>query len=117
MTLIKADEKNKVLWDEVVAEKTRKDLWVEKVQSAFECFACYEVLYKPVTLSCSHNACVSCLKKFDGETLDDQVNDECYQCLRAIMPGYDTIKIEAEKKERKAAPKKQARRSKRQNSD
>ena len=33
MVLIQADEKNKELWDEVVAEKIRKDLWVEKVQS------------------------------------------------------------------------------------
>ena len=33
MALIQADEKNKELWDEVVAEKIRKDLWVEKVQS------------------------------------------------------------------------------------
>ena len=63
LALAKADEKNKEKWDEIIAFKARKDKWVEKVQEQFDCFACYEVLFKPVTLACSHSACLSCLKK------------------------------------------------------
>ena len=32
LALIEADEKNKILWDELLTLKTRKDEWVEKLQ-------------------------------------------------------------------------------------
>ena len=102
----------------------------------FGCFACYEVLYKPVTLNCSHNACLPCLKKavendhlecwmcrdkFDRDTLEENVNESCYQALRKAIPGYDVVKLRAEgNKERKDKNKKakgKVRRSTRQNDD
>ena len=59
-----------------------------------------------------------CREKFDSETLDEQVNEECYLALRTIMPGYDINKLETEKKEQKAKPKAQAtKRSKRIDED
>ena len=38
LNLIETDEKNKTLWNELLALKTRKDLWVEKLQEVSNIF-------------------------------------------------------------------------------
>ena len=79
--LIKKDEKNAEKWTELMAFKARKDKWFEKVQSEFECFACYELMLIPLTLPCNHNCCKKCLKKSFKEG-----HKECWMCREKLEP-------------------------------
>ena len=49
LALIEADEKNKILWDELLTLKTRKDEWVEKLQDVSNKFHILKEMIK-VTL-------------------------------------------------------------------
>jgi len=120
--VIKADVRNKKLWQACLeAKKPSKLLWSEEVETTFTCLVCFEILYQPITLDCSHNACKKCLQKsfekghyecwscrakldkaFDFES---HLNEECSVALKKIFPGYDKMKAE----EAKASKKPQAR--------
>ena len=81
LELIKKDEKNAEKWTELMSFKARKDKWFEKVQSEFECFACYELMLIPLTLPCNHNCCKKCLKKSFKEG-----HKECWMCREKLEP-------------------------------
>ena len=102
LELIKKDDKNDVKWNELMAFKARKDKWFEKVQSEFECFACYELMLIPLTLPCGHSCCKKCLKKsfkeghkecwicrakLEAEDLEEYANKDLENVLRHLFPA------------------------------
>ena len=104
LQLIDQDTANAKKWDELKTLKLRKDKWIEAVKEEFECFACCEIIFRPVTLPCGHNSCLKCLKR-GFETLKEcwtcrlkleedyepkeNVNENCAKTLLAIFPGYE----------------------------
>ncbi|NP_001229385.1 E3 ubiquitin-protein ligase UHRF1 [Apis mellifera] len=61
---INEDKTNAKLWDECrKALPDGKTIFLQKVSERFTCPCCLELVYNPVTIPCTHNICVNCLKR------------------------------------------------------
>ncbi|XP_028270024.1 nuclear factor 7, brain-like [Parambassis ranga] len=60
---------------------------IAAVESHLSCFVCSETFRDPVTLSCSHSFCSSCLQKFWEQTK----NKNCPICKRRASKDYPGI--------------------------
>ncbi|PKK19700.1 ubiquitin-like with PHD and ring finger domains 1 [Columba livia] len=111
-SLIKSDEANEKLWNEVL--EALKDgpkklipmfsfqKFLNKVEEAFLCICCQEVVFRPVTTVCQHNVCKDCLDRsfkadvyscpacrYDlGKNYTMQVNKTLQTILSQLFPGY-----------------------------
>ncbi|KAL7298508.1 hypothetical protein TKK_0008288 [Trichogramma kaykai] len=102
--LIEEDQSNKKIWDrcmELITEGSQA--FNDKVMLEFACPVCQELVYKPVTLSCTHNICISCLKRsfkvgsyncpMCRDPLDKDYkmteNKELSSALLTLFPGYE----------------------------
>uniref|UniRef100_A0A8C0VB21 E3 ubiquitin-protein ligase UHRF n=1 Tax=Cyanistes caeruleus TaxID=156563 RepID=A0A8C0VB21_CYACU len=56
-SLIKSDEANEKLWNEVLEALKDGPKFLSKVEEAFLCICCQEVVFRPVTTVCQHNVC------------------------------------------------------------
>ncbi|NXB70995.1 UHRF1 ligase, partial [Donacobius atricapilla] len=56
-SLIKSDEANEKLWNEVLEALKDGPKFLNKVEEAFLCICCQEVVFRPVTTVCQHNVC------------------------------------------------------------
>ncbi|NXC87955.1 UHRF1 ligase, partial [Cercotrichas coryphoeus] len=54
-SLIKSDEANEKLWNEVLEALKDGPKFLNKVEEAFLCICCQEVVFRPVTTVCQHN--------------------------------------------------------------
>ncbi|KAG8454501.1 hypothetical protein GDO86_000933 [Hymenochirus boettgeri] len=61
--LIKQDELNAKLWNEVMVFLKEGPKFLSKVEETFLCICCQEVVYEPVTTECHHNICKDCLDR------------------------------------------------------
>ncbi|KAG8184447.1 hypothetical protein JTE90_002296 [Oedothorax gibbosus] len=101
---IDEDTLNKKLWNEcseVVAEGSQN--FLRKVEDIFSCICCQEVVFQPITTTCSHNICKPCLERsFKAEVYScpmcrqeleksalSQGNNALKNALRALFPGYE----------------------------
>ncbi|WAR31132.1 UHRF2-like protein [Mya arenaria] len=104
MKMVKGDEENKRVWDEALeARKEGGQRFLARVEELFTCICCQELVYKPVTTSCQHNICKSCLQrsfKADvtvcpacrtelGKDYKMPVNNTVATLLLELFPGYD----------------------------
>ncbi|TRY62677.1 hypothetical protein TCAL_02058 [Tigriopus californicus] len=103
LSLMALDKRNSKLWDDVKQTELRTKFdFTNKVEENFQCLCCQDVIFKPITTSCGHNICHSCLKRaFKSEwtqcpscrnDLKDEeirVNHELESVLLKIFPGYD----------------------------
>ncbi|NXO62371.1 UHRF1 ligase, partial [Phainopepla nitens] len=62
-SLIKSDEANEKLWNEVLEALKDGPKFLNKVEEAFLCICCQEVVFRPVTTVCQHNVCKDCLDR------------------------------------------------------
>uniref|UniRef100_A0A8C0WH86 E3 ubiquitin-protein ligase UHRF n=1 Tax=Castor canadensis TaxID=51338 RepID=A0A8C0WH86_CASCN len=103
-SLIKEDRSNAKLWNEVL--KSLKDgplqVFLSKVEEAFQCICCQELVFRPVTTVCQHNVCKDCLDRsfraqvfscpacrYDlGRSYVTQVNQPLQTILNQLFPGY-----------------------------
>ncbi|XP_028269820.1 tripartite motif-containing protein 35-like [Parambassis ranga] len=60
---------------------------IAAVESLLSCFVCSETFRDPVTLSCSHSFCSSCLQKFWEQTK----NKNCPICKRRSSSDYPPV--------------------------
>ncbi|XP_028269401.1 nuclear factor 7, ovary-like [Parambassis ranga] len=60
---------------------------IAAVESLLSCFVCSETFRDPVTLSCSHSFCSSCLQKFWEQTK----NKNCPICKRRSSKDYPEV--------------------------
>ncbi|XP_025095806.1 E3 ubiquitin-protein ligase UHRF1-like isoform X2 [Pomacea canaliculata] len=108
MTLIKADSVNEKLWGSVldkVAEGKQK--FLQRLEEIFSCICCQEILYKPVTLQCTHNFCKSCISRsFKAEVyscpacrsdlpkdMAMPINQNLAKVLAHFYPGYEAGRV------------------------
>lgn len=104
-TYISNDDKNEKIWNECKENLVLgKSEFLLKVQDAFMCICCQEVVYLPVTTECKHNVCKECLKRSFtagiyncpmcrnelGQKYKMQINDNLQKALMALFPGYET---------------------------
>ncbi|XP_074834746.1 E3 ubiquitin-protein ligase UHRF1 isoform X1 [Carettochelys insculpta] len=61
--LIKEDESNEKLWNEVLEALKDGPKFLNKVEETFLCICCQEVVFRPVTTVCQHNVCKDCLDR------------------------------------------------------
>ncbi|XP_056146892.1 E3 ubiquitin-protein ligase UHRF2-like [Lampris incognitus] len=61
--LIQEDVANKKLWDEATGHLGEGPNFLRKVEQIFMCVCCQELAYQPVTTTCSHNVCKTCLQR------------------------------------------------------
>jgi len=106
--LMDADGVNATLWKEVQAKEVSNEKeFCDAVEEALTCMICMDVVFKPVTTPCRHNACLGCLERsFAAETfncpscraelgkefLKDKkkiVNNDLKKILNEIFPGYE----------------------------
>ncbi|OXB52120.1 UNVERIFIED_CONTAM: hypothetical protein H355_005382 [Colinus virginianus] len=112
-SLIRSDEANEKLWNEVLdalkdGPYTKVDQmfslqkFLNKVEEAFLCICCQEVVFRPVTTVCQHNVCKDCLDRsfraevyscpacrYDlGKNYTMQVNETLQTILTQLFPGY-----------------------------
>ena len=106
--MMDADEANATLWKEVQAKEVSNEKeFCDAVEEALTCMICMDVVFKPVTTPCHHNACLVCLERsFAAETfncpscraelgkefLKDKkkiVNNNLKKILNQIFPGYE----------------------------
>ncbi|RZC38251.1 E3 ubiquitin-protein ligase UHRF1 [Asbolus verrucosus] len=102
--VILQDQINEKLWKEckeMLGEGRQK--FLNKVEETFMCVCCQEILYEPITVTCKHNVCKSCLKRsfgagiyvcpwcrFDlGKNFVMHVNGSLAKALKALFPGYE----------------------------
>ncbi|ESO96469.1 hypothetical protein LOTGIDRAFT_206317 [Lottia gigantea] len=98
------DEQNKKLWEETFPSMgDGKPKFLQKVEDVFTCICCQEIVFKPVTLDCSHNVCKLCLSRSFkaqvyscpacrhdlGEKYSMKVNENLSKALSALYPGYE----------------------------
>ena len=58
MKLIKEDNANKKTWDEALESRSEgAQKFLAQVEELFGCICCQEIVFKPVTTTCSHNVC------------------------------------------------------------
>ncbi|KAK7110903.1 E3 ubiquitin-protein ligase UHRF1-like [Littorina saxatilis] len=104
MKLIKEDNVNKKLWDMVLPHVSEgKQKFLQQLEEQFMCICCQEILYKPVTLECTHNFCKPCLKRsFKADVFScpacrqdvpkdvaSPVNSTLTKILNHFYPGYE----------------------------
>ncbi|XP_068020861.1 E3 ubiquitin-protein ligase UHRF1 isoform X2 [Melanerpes formicivorus] len=101
-SLIKSDEANEKLWNEVLEALKDGPKFLNKVEEAFLCICCQEVVFRPVTTVCQHNVCKDCLDRsfraevyscpacrYDlGKSYSMQVNEGLQSILAQLFPGY-----------------------------
>ncbi|XP_027561980.1 E3 ubiquitin-protein ligase UHRF1 [Neopelma chrysocephalum] len=101
-SLIKSDEANEKLWNEVLEALKDGPKFLSKVEEAFLCICCQEVVFRPVTTVCQHNVCKDCLDRsfradvyscpacrYDlGKTYSMEVNEALQDILTQLFPGY-----------------------------
>ncbi|XP_015764928.1 PREDICTED: E3 ubiquitin-protein ligase UHRF1-like [Acropora digitifera] len=101
-TLIDADTTNKKLWSEVTAILQDYPAFIQKVEEAFTCICCQDVVCHPITTKCFHNICRSCLQRsfkaqvFScpacraelGKDYKQTVNSSLDAALNHLFPGY-----------------------------
>ncbi|KFW12472.1 E3 ubiquitin-protein ligase UHRF1, partial [Eurypyga helias] len=101
-SLIKSDEANEKLWNEVLEALKDGPKFLNKVEEAFLCICCQEVVFRPVTTVCQHNVCKDCLDRsfkadvyscpacrYDlGKSYTMQVNETLQSVLTQLFPGY-----------------------------
>ncbi|KAM9215419.1 E3 ubiquitin-protein ligase UHRF1 isoform 1-T1 [Leptosomus discolor] len=101
-SLIKSDEANEKLWNEVLEALKDGPKFLNKVEEAFLCICCQEVVFRPVTTVCQHNVCKDCLDRsfkadvyscpacrYDlGKNYTMQVNETLQTILTQLFPGY-----------------------------
>ncbi|XP_069505450.1 E3 ubiquitin-protein ligase UHRF1 [Ambystoma mexicanum] len=100
--LIKEDEANEKVWSEALESLKEGQKFLSKVEEAFLCICCQEVVYNPVTTECQHNVCKACLDRsfkadvhscpacrFDlGKNYTMLVNKPLQTLLNQLFPGY-----------------------------
>ncbi|NWY44877.1 UHRF1 ligase, partial [Sylvia atricapilla] len=100
--LIKSDEANEKLWNEVLEALKDGPKFLNKVEEAFLCICCQEVVFRPVTTVCQHNVCKDCLDRsfkasvFScpacryelGRAYSMEVNEALQSVLAQLFPGY-----------------------------
>ncbi|XP_075798742.1 E3 ubiquitin-protein ligase UHRF1 isoform X2 [Microtus pennsylvanicus] len=102
--LIKEDKSNAKLWDDVLSslQDGPYQVFLSKVNEAFQCICCQELVFRPVTTVCLHNVCKDCLdRSFRAEVyscpacrcdLDHssptRVNQPLQTILNQLFPGY-----------------------------
>ncbi|NXA72024.1 UHRF1 ligase, partial [Thryothorus ludovicianus] len=101
-SLIKSDEANEKLWNEVLEALKDGPKFLRKVEEAFLCICCQEVVFRPVTTVCQHNVCKDCLDRsfkasvFScpacryelGRAYSMEVNEALQSVLAQLFPGY-----------------------------
>ncbi|NXK67181.1 UHRF1 ligase, partial [Sylvietta virens] len=101
-SLIKSDEANEKLWNEVLEALKDGPKFLNKVEEAFLCICCQEVVFRPVTTVCQHNVCKDCLDRsfkasvFScpacryelGRSYSMEVNEALQSVLAQLFPGY-----------------------------
>ncbi|XP_027766507.1 E3 ubiquitin-protein ligase UHRF1-like [Empidonax traillii] len=101
-SLIKSDEANEKLWNEVLEALKDGPKFLNKVEEAFLCICCQEVVFRPVTTVCQHNVCKDCLDRsfradvyscpacrYDlGKSYRMEVNEPLQDILTQLFPGY-----------------------------
>ncbi|NWV55300.1 UHRF1 ligase, partial [Daphoenositta chrysoptera] len=101
-SLIKSDEANEKLWNEVLEALKDGPKFLNKVEEAFLCICCQEVVFRPVTTICQHNVCKDCLDRsfkasvFScpacryelGRGYSMEVNEALQSVLSQLFPGY-----------------------------
>uniref|UniRef100_A0A8C9L984 E3 ubiquitin-protein ligase UHRF n=1 Tax=Pavo cristatus TaxID=9049 RepID=A0A8C9L984_PAVCR len=101
-SLIRSDEANEKLWNEVLEALKDGPKFLNKVEEAFLCICCQEVVFRPVTTVCQHNVCKDCLDRsfkadvyscpacrYDlGKNYTMQVNETLQTILTQLFPGY-----------------------------
>ncbi|XP_063777449.1 E3 ubiquitin-protein ligase UHRF1-like [Pseudophryne corroboree] len=101
--LIKKDELNVKLWNEVMSFLKEGPKFISKVEETFLCICCQEVVYEPITTECLHNICKSCLDRsfkasvhncpacrYDlGKNYNMCVNKSLQAILIQLFPGYE----------------------------
>ncbi|XP_012685480.2 E3 ubiquitin-protein ligase UHRF2 [Clupea harengus] len=100
--LIREDQPNKKSWDEAMDFLLEGPNFLKKVEQSFMCVCCQELAYQPVTTTCLHNVCKSCLQRsFRAEVYScpacrhdlgkDYImilNKTLQQLLDQFFPGY-----------------------------
>ncbi|XP_020629479.1 E3 ubiquitin-protein ligase UHRF1-like isoform X1 [Orbicella faveolata] len=61
--LLDADTANSKLWSEVTTGLHDYPTFIQKVEEAFTCICCQDVVCQPITTKCLHNICKSCLQR------------------------------------------------------
>uniref|UniRef100_A0A8C6JT19 E3 ubiquitin-protein ligase UHRF n=1 Tax=Melopsittacus undulatus TaxID=13146 RepID=A0A8C6JT19_MELUD len=104
-SLIKNDEANEKLWNgvlEALKDGPGGSNSLIKVEEAFLCICCQEVVFRPVTTVCQHNVCKDCLDRsfkadvyscpacrYDlGKNYSMHVNETLQTILTQLFPGY-----------------------------
>ncbi|XP_061211836.1 E3 ubiquitin-protein ligase UHRF1 [Neopsephotus bourkii] len=101
-SLIKNDEANEKLWNGVLEALKDGPKFLSKVEEAFLCICCQEVVFRPVTTVCQHNVCKDCLDRsfkadvyscpacrYDlGKNYSMHVNETLQTILTQLFPGY-----------------------------
>nr|XP_044990983.1 E3 ubiquitin-protein ligase UHRF1 isoform X2 [Jaculus jaculus] len=103
-TLIQEDSSNAKLWNDVLQSLKDEPLQVflSKVEEAFQCICCQELVFQPVTTVCQHNVCKDCLDRsfraqvfscpacrYDlGRNYATKVNQPLQTILNQLFPGY-----------------------------
>ncbi|CAO2641115.1 E3 ubiquitin-protein ligase UHRF1 [Lemmus lemmus] len=102
--LIKEDKSNAKLWDDVLSslQGGPYQVFLSKVNEAFQCICCQELVFRPVTTVCLHNVCKDCLdRSFRAEVFScpacrcdldhsspTRVNQPLQTILNQLFPGY-----------------------------
>ncbi|KAL8608900.1 hypothetical protein ACOMHN_063029 [Nucella lapillus] len=104
LKLIKEDTTNQKLWKDVLSHTSDgKQKFLQQLEELFICICCQELLYKPISLQCSHNFCKPCIKRsFKADVyscpacrtelpkdMEMAVNKPLTQVLNHFYPGYE----------------------------
>lgn len=100
--LLDADTINTKLWSEVTSGLQDYPTFVQKVEEAFTCICCQDIVCEPITTKCLHNICKSCLQRSFkaevyccpacrtelGRNYKFTVNTSLDAALNHLFPGY-----------------------------
>ncbi|XP_076009168.1 E3 ubiquitin-protein ligase UHRF1 [Genypterus blacodes] len=103
-SLIKSDEPNRKLWDEVSESLSLGPKFLNKVEEVFLCICCQEVVFQPITTECQHNVCRECLQRSFkaevytcpacrhdlGKNYSMNINKSLQVILTQFFPGYSS---------------------------
>ncbi|XP_032484084.1 E3 ubiquitin-protein ligase UHRF1 isoform X4 [Phocoena sinus] len=101
-SLIKEDKSNTKLWTEILKSLKDGPKFLSKVEEAFQCICCQELVYRPITTVCQHTVCKDCLDRsfraqvfscpacrYDlGRSYTMHVNQPLQAVLNQLFPGY-----------------------------
>ncbi|XP_065335185.1 E3 ubiquitin-protein ligase UHRF1-like [Cloeon dipterum] len=102
--LIREDVANDRNWNDLSASlKLGHPYFIAALAKKFRCCVCKKVVKEPITLSCSHNACLLCFEmssekarcpccKEAVEEKEVKVNHLLDQILNTLLPGYNPKK-------------------------